>query len=153
MATVKGKRTIYAGCINSSSRTPLVEEGKALEADIVAGMSVTVTATGIQKNANAKTVKGVPFIVAAQVSDFDGSNDLDGAWTQNQVMMAFVPQEDEFYNVLVASGENITARNTPLTVNGAGKFVIATPATDTVYCYADEIINLAADGLVRVRKA
>lgn len=153
MATVQGKRTIYAGCVMGATSTPQVEEGIALEADILPGMSLAVTATGLQKNANAGTVEGVPFIVAAQVSDYDGSNDLESPWAINETMMAFVPAEHEFYNVLVPSGVNITQRKTPLTSNGDGKFRVAVAGTDVIYCYAEEIINLAADGLVRVSKA
>lgn len=151
--SVKGKRSIYAGGQLEGNSTPLVKEGLALQADIVGGMSVVSTATGFNKNANAATVAGVPLLIALEPSSFDGSGDVDSALTQNEVMQAAVPQDSEFYNVLVITGSNITTVGTPLTSNGDGKFKIANPATEVVYMYADEIVNLAADGLVRARKA
>jgi len=146
MATVIGKRVILAG-----GECPLSVEAKALEADIIGGMSVDMTATGLQKNANAATVKGVLPLIADK--DSMKQKTVEDAWAINENMIALQPESGTFLNVLVATGNNITKVGTPLTVNGAGKFKIAAPATDNVYCYADEIVNLGADALVRVRFA
>lgn len=155
--SVLGKRVIWVGPADGSNAKPLNFEGKALEADILPGMAVEATATGLQKNATAAT----EFSHALRVADKDQmrSKSVDDVWTINENMVAIQPRSDEFVNVLVASGNNILSRDTPLTVNGAGKFKIAvTPATigatsEQVLCYADEIVNVTVDALVRVRVA
>jgi len=156
--SVIGKRTIFVGPADDANHKPLNVEGKALAADILPGMAVESTATGLQKNATAATEFSHLLLVADK--DQMRSKSVDDLWTLNENMVAIQPRSGEFINVLVVDGNNITVNDTPMTVNGAGKFKIAvTPATvgvtsEQVLAFADEIINVSgADALVRVRIA
>lgn len=157
MSTI-GKRVIWVGPADGENSKPLNVEGVAVDADILPGMAVERVAGGLQKNVTAATEFSHILLVADK--DQQQTKSVDDLWTQNENMVAIQPRSGEFMNVLVADGNNITARDTPLTVNGAGKFDIAvTPATigatsEQVLCFADEIINVSgADTLVRVRVA
>lgn len=73
-------------------------------------------------------------------------------WAAGDTTVAFEPRPGERYNMVVAASQNITAVDTPLTSAGDGTLRIATPATEDVLCYADEIINTgAAAALVNVK--
>ena len=156
MSTI-GKRVIYVGPADDSNHKPLTVEGLALEADILPGMAVEQTVNGLQKNATVATEFSHQLLVADK-NELQ-SKSVDDAWTLAQTMQAIHPRSGEFVNVLVVAGNNITERGTALTVDGAGKFKIAvTPATigatsEQVLGFADEIINVAADTLVRMRVA
>lgn len=149
-----GKRTIYVGPAEGGA--PLNVEAKALAA-IAPGTVVEEVATGLQANANAATVFGQELLVADK--DQMRSKSVDDAWTINENMVAIKARSGDYLNVLVASGNNITARGTPLSLNGSGLLKIAvTPATvgatsEQVLCYADEIVNVTSNALVRVRVA
>lgn len=154
--SVIGKRTIYVGPADGANHKPLNVEGEALAA-IAPGTVVESVATGLQVNANAATVFGQELLVADK--DQQRTKSVDDAWTINENMVAIQARSGEFLNVLVATGQAITARGTPLSLNGAGLLKIAvTPATvgvtsEQVLCYADEIITTTATTLVRVRVA
>lgn len=156
MATI-GKRTIYVGAGDYGDHKPLNIEGVALAA-IAPGTVVEQVATGLQANANAATVFGQELLVADK--NQLQSKTVDDAWTINENMVAIKARSGDFLNVLVADGNNITAKGTPLSLNGSGLLKIAvTPATvgatsEQVLAYSDEIINVSgADALVRVRVA
>jgi hypothetical protein len=69
-------------------------------------------------------------------------------------MQAISPRDGEFFNVVLASGNNVTALDVPLTVNGAGKLAIAaSDGTVPVLFYAKEILNAVSDSLILVQKA
>jgi hypothetical protein len=157
MSTI-GKRVIYAGPADGAESKPLHVEGVSLTASVLPGTIVEQVATGLQTNANAATVFGQELLVADK--DKMRSRSVDTAWTQNENIVAIKARSGEFLNVLVADGNNITAKGTPLSLDGSGMLKIAvTPATvgatsEQVLCYADEIINVSgADALVRVRVA
>lgn len=146
MAT-KGKRLIFC-----DEYAPKAQEGIALDAGILPGSLVDFGATGINQNADAATVFGQQMLVADY--DFLAAGDVDTAWTQNETMVARHLKSDRRANVLVATGQNITAVGTPLSSNGDGALKIAlTDGTEKILAYSDEIVNTTAATLVRVRGA
>ncbi len=154
----KGKQTIYVGPADGANQKPLSVEGVNLTASLKPGTVVEQVASGLQANTNAATVFGQELLVADK--DQQRSKLVTDVWTQNENMVAIKARSGEMLNVLVADGNNITARGIPLSLNGAGLLKIATvPATvgatsEQVLCYSDEIINVSgADALVRVRVA
>jgi len=154
----KGKQLIYVGPADGGVHKPLTVEGVNLTASLLPGTVVEEVATGLQANASAATLFGQELLVADK--DVQRSKAITEAWTQNENMSAVKARSGEFLNVLVADGNNITARGVPLSLNGAGLLKIAVvPATvgvtsEQVLCYSDEIINVSgADALVRVRVA
>ena len=74
-------------------------------------------------------------------------------------MVAIKARSGDILNVLVATGQAIASKGTPLSLNGAGLLKIAvTPATvgatsEQVLAYADEIVTTTGTQLVRVRVA
>lgn len=151
----KGKQLIYVGPADGANHKPLTVEGVCLTATLLPGTVVEEVAGGLQANANAATVFGQELLVANK--DSMRQKAVSTAWVQNENMVAVKARSGEFLNVLVAPGQNITSRGVPLSLNGSGILVIATPATDQIMCYSDEIINTtggpATGTLVRVRAA
>jgi hypothetical protein len=143
----KGKRLIFSG-----GMTLAATESNAATATILPGMSVVSTATTLTDNTNASTVFGYPHLFA----DYDmlAAGTVDDLWAVGENMIARELTQGCTANLLVVAGNNITARGVALTSDGAGKLKIAaTDGTDYVLCYSDEIINAAADSLVRVKGA
>jgi hypothetical protein len=152
MATVKGKRLIYVGPADGAEHKALTIEGKAIGGTIAPGIIVKQVATGMSTSTTAATVFGQPLLIA----DVDRQRSLttDDVWAQNENMVAIAPRSGEFVNVITASGNNITTRGMALTRTTAGKLAIAaTDGSEEILAYSDEIVNLAADALVRVRIA
>lgn len=73
------------------------------------------------------------------------------AWTSGDTMVAFEPRPSERYNALVATGQAITAKDTPLAADGAGLLRIGVVGTDDIVCYADEVVTTTATTLVKVK--
>lgn len=150
------KNLIYIGPADGSNHKPLTVEGNATQTGILPGMAVERVANGFQRNATAATEHShVPLIAD---KDQMRSRAVTAAWTQNENMVAIQPRSGEFFHVLVADGNNITAIDTPISVNNDGTFGIATvPGTvgatsEQVVAFSDEIINVTgANALVRVR--
>ena len=142
----KGKRLIFSG-----GMTLCATEGTALTATLP-GMAVSHTATGLTTNVDAATVFGAPKLFADYAILSAGT--VDDAWTVGENMIARELTQGECANLLVASGNNLLKRGTALTVNGAGLLTAAaTDGSEYVYAYSDEIINVTADALVRVKGA
>ena len=157
MSTI-GKRVIFVGPADDSNHKPLNVEGKMLTASALPGTIVEEVATGLQVNAAAATLFGQELLVLDK--DQQRTRSVDTVWTQNENAVAIKLRSGEFANVLVADGNNITARGVPLSLDGSGMLKIAvTPAvvgatSEQVLCYSDEIINVSgADALVTVRVA
>lgn len=145
----RGKRTIF-----SDSCPAKTQEAIALEADILPGMLVELAnvggTIGYRKSTEAATVFGAELLIADY--NFIQAGTVDDAWTQNESMIARQVRPDEFVNVRVNAGNNITLRGTGLSSNTGGEFKIAlTNGTEQVKLVADEVINVTADGLVRAR--
>lgn len=149
----KGKRLIWVGPADGSNQKPLNVEGVATEAGILPGSIVQQVVGGLEVNDTAATVFAQALLVADK--DQQRSKSVDDAWTINENMVAVQPRSGEFFNGLVADGNNITSRGVALTRDGAGLFAIAaTDGTEDIVAYADEIVNVSgADALVRMKKA
>jgi hypothetical protein len=155
MATSIGKRSIYKGPAESGERAPLQQEGICAEAGILPGMLVQQAAAnaGLEVNDTAATASFNKKVLVANRNELMSRN-VDEVWTENDTMQALVPRSGEFFNVMVAAGNNITDLNTGLTVDGAGKLTIAAnDGTVPVLFLANEIVNVTADTLVEVYRA
>lgn len=62
-------------------------------------------------------------------------------------------QDDTHYAAIIATGTNVTAVGTPLKLAASGKLTIATPGTDNIVAFADEVFNnnSGSDQLIRIR--
>jgi hypothetical protein len=78
------------------------------------------------------------------------NNDVDTAYAADETVFAYRPKSGDYYRALVATGQALVV-DSPLTSNGAGLLVLATPATDVVICYADEAITTTATTAVAVK--
>lgn len=152
MATVITKRSIFVGPAEAGTCSPLQAEGICAEAGILPGMLVQQKAAnaGLEVNDTAAAASFGKAVLIANRNELMSRN-VDEAWTLGDNMQALKPRSGEFYNVIVAAGNNITALDTPLTVNGAGKLAIAvTDGTVPVLFNSTEIVNAVADTLVTV---
>jgi len=151
MATA-GKRTIFQdGCTLPAIEAPAT-------AAVRPGALVAQSATGIAESAQAATQFGAQPLFA----DYNmlAAKTVDDSYAIGENVIARQLESGKIACVLVAAGQDITAKGTPLSSNGDGTLKIAvTPATvgttsEQVLCYAEEIINTgAAVALVRVRGA
>jgi hypothetical protein len=150
MSTIS-KRTIYVGPAGEDNSKPLNVEGVALAA-ILPGTLLTQAATGLEANSKGHTVFGSELLIADK--DQQRSKSVDTAWTTGENMVAIKARSGEFLNVLVATGQAITAKGIALSHNGSGVLKIsATNGSEQVLAYADEIITTTSTELVRVRVA
>lgn len=76
--------------------------------------------------------------------------DTDRAYLADETVFAYRPKSGDYYQMLVATGQTLVV-DSPLTSNGAGLLVLATPATDVVICYANEAITTTATTPVAVK--
>ncbi len=159
--SVIGKRLIYIGPADGANHKPLNVEGVSLTASVLPGTILEEVATGLQLNATAATTFGQEMIVADK--DQQRSKSVDDAWLISENIVGIKARSGEFFNVLVAATQDITARGVPLSKATSGLLQIATiPATvgvtsEQVMAYSDEIIDTtggpAGGTLVRVRIA
>jgi hypothetical protein len=141
------KNVIYAGPAGQCAQKA---EALAGAADLLPGMVMEKTAGAFTKHDEAGQGGAVYF---ANV-DFVKQGGVDDLYTNGDTVQAFNPVAGEFYNLLVATGQNITAVDTPLTSNGAGLLrIAATDGSEEVLCYSEEIVNTAATTSVLVRVA
>lgn len=143
---VKGKRSIFQDC-----KCLKAQEADALEADILPGMLVSRGATGFSKNTAAATVTITQPLFADYAMLQAGT--VDDVWTQNENMIARVPQADDYVNVRVEAGNNITTIGTPLSAGSAAGYLKIAVTGDKVLAYANEVINVTANALVSARGA
>ena len=154
--STKGKRLIYVGPADGANDKPLLVEGLAADG-MLPGIVVENHSGGLRTNALPATTFGQEMLVANK-NEMQAES-IDTPWTINENMNAVKARSGEFLNVIVASGNNILTRGTALSLDGAGKLKIAVlPVTvgvtsEQVLAYSDEIINVTADALVRVRIA
>lgn len=148
-----GKNVIFVAQVDKV--LPAQEEAKIAAAQtILPGSAVTLNASGEFINHDTAGVGGNWF-----VADLDsiGQGNATTALVVGDTAQAFIPVPGDFFNVVVAAAQNITAKGTALTSNGDGTFKIATTGTatpDVTLVHADEIVNTGGSAqLVRVRVA
>lgn len=151
ITSLKGKRTIFVGGENYAHVTTDDQPSIAGAAGILPGNLLQTSATGFVIHATAGATDK-PIVLIADMP-LDVAQGVNTAYASGDTVNAFQLLPGMKANVLVATGQTITKFGTPLTSNGAGLFRIATPATEEVLAYADEIITTSATTLVRVRGA
>lgn len=132
-----------------------VECNKPIQDEALAAAS-TLPGTLLFKNAGAFTAfntDGAGAGVNLYVADlnFLQQGSTTDAWAAGDTLVAFEPQKGERYNMLVATGQTITAVDTPLAADGAGLLRIGVVGTDDIICYADQVITTSATTLVAVK--
>ena len=148
---VKGKRTIWVGPADNHNTHPLTVEGKAVDA-FLPGTLVERSVDGLSTSNNAATVFDTVPLVALEYGAHAGL-DVDTAVTVGDNTIAGQARSGEFYNVLVAAGNNV-ARDAALSSNGDGSLKIAaTDDSEQILFYADEAVNVTGSAaLVCVRR-
>lgn len=136
---------IFAGPFTEA--TPQVQE-RICAAAILPGTALVESGSAFAQagaNSNAK-------IYIAQ-DNYLALKDVDTAWPANDRIVGMEPLDEQFFNVRVPTGVNVT-RGAALTTNAAGKFVLATTG-NRIIMFAEEAYNntSGADQLVRARKA
>ncbi len=146
------KRKIWVGPADSGTTNPLSIEGVAGTV-ISPGFLVEQTTAGLSASNNAATVFNSQAIVALEYGNHTGQT-VEVDYAVGDYVLAAQARSGEFFNVMVNTGNNITARGTALSSNGDGTLKIAvTDGTEQILFYADEVINVTADALVLCRKA
>lgn len=136
---------IFAGPVTQT--TPQVQE-RVCAAAILPGTAVVESGSNFaQAGANALTKV---FIAQDNYLALKG---VDDAWPANDRIIGMEMLDDQFFNVRVPTGTNVT-RSAQLTTNAAGKFVVATTG-QRVIMIAEEAYNntSGSDQLVRARVA
>jgi 3D (Asp-Asp-Asp) domain-containing protein len=135
---------------------PQVREAEAAASSTIKPGTFLVLSSGRFANAGASTVgkvwlaqenylaqKGVDTAYKAYVS----------ASERGDTVLGLELQDDTHYAAVIATGTNITAVGTPLKLASGGKLAIATPGTDNIVAFSDEIYNnnTGSDQLIRIR--
>lgn len=147
-----GKNVIFSATVQDSC--PEQEEAKVATGQTILPGNIVILSSGEFINHNAAGVGGSWFVANL---DAPGQGDVSTALAVGDTAQAFIPRPNQFYNVVVAASQNITAKGTALASNGDGTLAIATvtgAAPDVVLFYADEVINTGGSAqLVRCRVA
>lgn len=147
------KTLVWRGNAAGAEMKPNVFEGLCVDA-MLPGTLLTSSASGLATSTQDGVVFGASKIFANR--DVMRQKNIDEAWVVDDSMQAVEFRSGEFGCVLVATGQTIAARRTPLASNGDGTLKIAvTPATvgatsEEIICYADEIITTSGVTLVNV---
>lgn len=135
---------------------PQVHEAEAGASSAIKPGTFIVLSSGRFVNAGADTVgklwlaqenylamKGVDTAYKAYVSASD----------RGDTVLGLEMQDDTHYAAVIATGTNITAVGTPLKLASGGKLAIATPGTDNIVAFSDEVFNnnTGSDQLIRIR--
>lgn len=135
---------------------PQVREAEAGASSAIKPGTFVVLSSGRFVNAAADTVgkvwlaqenylamKGVDTAYDPYVSASD----------RGDTVLGLELQDDTHYAAVIATGTNITAVGTPLKLAASGKLAIATPGTDNIVAFADEVFNnnTGSDQLIRIR--
>lgn len=136
---------IFAGPYTEA--TPQVQERICTTAVLPGTALVDSGANFAQAGANALT----KFYIAQD--NYLVMKDVDTAWPANDRVIGMEPLDEQFFNVRVPTGVNVT-RSAQLTTNSAGKFILATTG-QRVMMIAEEAYNntSGSDQLVRARVA
>lgn len=149
--SVKGKRTIWAGCADLHGHA-LNVEGIAQDA-FLPGTLVEKTGDELATTAAAATVFGKKYYIAREYGDHT-DQDVDTAYEVDSNALALDLRSGEFANVLVVAAAVLVEGQTGLSSNGDGTLkVAATDGTEDVLFMADESLTVGGSAeLVRVRK-
>ncbi|KQQ46515.1 hypothetical protein ASF69_04625 [Rhizobium sp. Leaf311] len=136
---------IFAGPYTEA--TPQVQERICATA-VLPGTALVESGSAFAQAGAASNAK----ILIAQ-DNYLALKDVDTAWPANDRVIGMEPLDEQFFNVRVPTGTNVT-RGAGLTTNAAGKFVLATTG-QRIIMFAEEAYNntSGADQLVRARKA
>ncbi len=146
------KNAIWAGPFNQYE--PQTVEGTLSAASLPGSVVRRGAGNALTVGASALGAETRYYFLAEGYLDGLGQ-DLDTLVAVNTTAEAYEIQERINYNALLANGQNITALDTPLTVNTAGTLQVATIGTHFVVAYANEIFNnnTGSSQLISVRKA
>ncbi len=138
---------IFAGPFTEA--TPQVRELPAADGNIKPG-NLIVISSGKFTRAGATTI-GKVWIAQDNYLALKG---VDDAYAADDVVIGMEPLDEQFFNVRVATGVNISAIGTALTPGANGTLAIAS-TSDLVVAYAEEAFNnnTGSEQLVRVRAA
>jgi hypothetical protein len=136
---------IFAGPFTEA--TPQVQERICTAAILPGTALIESGANFAQAGANAA---GKIYIAQDNYLAMKGVND---AWPANDRIVGMEMLDEQFFNVRVATGNNV-ARGSQLTTNATGRFVLAATG-NRVIAIAEEAFNnsTGSDQLVRVRVA
>lgn len=132
-----------------------VETVKPVQTEALTAAS-TLPGTLLFKNAGVFTAfntDGAGAGVELYVADLNTlkQGGVSDAWAAGDTAVAFEPRKGERYNMLVATGQTISAVDTPLAADGAGLLRVGVVGTDDIICYSDQIITTSATTLVAVK--
>lgn len=135
---------IFAGPVGSR---PQAQEA-VLAASLLPGIAV-VWSSGQFAAAGAATNEKVLVLQ----DNYLAGKGVDDAWASGDRGVALEMLDEEFFNVRVATGNNLV-KGSKLTTNSSGKFVLATTG-NRIVAIAEEAFNnnTGGDQLVRVRAA
>lgn len=135
---------IFAGPVGSRPQT----QEAVLAASLLPGIAV-VWSSGQFAAAGAATNEKVLVLQ----DNYLAGKGVDDAWASGDRGVALEMLDGEFFNVRVATGNNLV-KGSKLTTNSSGKFVLATTG-NRIVAIAEEAFNnnTGSDQLVRVRAA
>lgn len=136
---------IYAGPV--SETLPQVQE-RLCAASILPGTALVESGSAFAQAGAASNAK----LYIAQ-DNYLAMKGVDDAWAANDRIIGMEMLDEQFFNVRVPTGTNVT-RGAALTTNASGKFVLATTG-NRIVAFAEEAYNntSGADQLVRARAA
>lgn len=137
---------IFAGPVTES--LPQVQE-RICDASVLPGTALIEAASDKFAQAGANSNAKV-YVCQDNYLTLKG---VDTAWAAGARVIGMEPLDEQFFNVLVPTGQNIL-KGSGLTTNAAGKFVLATTG-QRIIMFAEEAYNntSGSDQLVRARKA
>jgi flagellar basal body rod protein FlgG len=136
---------IYAGPV--SENLPQVQE-RLCAAAILPGTALVESGSSFAQAGAASNAK----VYIAQ-DNYLAMKGVDDAWSANDRIIGMEILDEQFFNVRVPTGTNVT-RGAGLTTNASGKFVLAATG-NRIIAFAEEAYNntSGADQLVRARVA
>lgn len=150
---MSGKNVIYSAPVGDTC--PAQEQATIAAAQtVLPGNILLLDSSGDFISHNAAGEARDFFVANLNAEAQEGVTD---AWAVGDTCAAFIPQSGKYFNMVVAAGQNITAKGTALTSNGDGTLKIATitgATPDVTIGFADEVVNTGGStALVRVRIA
>jgi hypothetical protein len=137
---------------------PQVREAEAAASSAIKPGTFLVLSSGRFANAAADTVGKVwlaqeNYLAQKSVDDAYSPYVAGPPEVRGDTVIGLELQDDTHYAAVIATGTNVTAVGTPLKLAASGKLAIATPGTDNIVAFADEVYNnnTGSDQLIRIR--